>query len=112
MNLRDILNFGCRALALAGVTVLTACSSPSAGWQKAGVSDQQRQADYSVCRAQMRAATDKDYAIDQDISASRSNDWRNAGQLNAQRDNLTSGDADYSRRVLGACMTAKGYQPR
>lgn len=60
----------------------------------------------------MRAVSKQSYDIDQDITASRGNDWRKMGNYNSQQSQLAGGDADYAARVMHDCMRDKGYQQR
>jgi len=106
-----MLSFGCgqRVISLGMLLVLTGCASGASNWTKPSLDADQRAADFSDCQGDTRQATQKDYAIDQDISASRGYDWHNQGVYNQQTTNLTSGAAQKSDSILAACMMSKGY---
>jgi hypothetical protein len=89
---------------------LAACAGGARNWAKPGVSDSQRASDYAECRSAMRAVSKQNYDIDQDIAASRGNDWRRLGQYNSQQSLLSGADADYAAQVMRSCMKDKGYR--
>jgi hypothetical protein len=107
----NALTLSCRLGAIALLAGLAACSTGAKNWARPGVSDSQREKDYSECRSQMRAATKQSYDIDQDITASRGGDWRKLGDYNYQSSQLSQGDADYGASVMRGCMADKGYRP-
>ena len=107
-----MLSFGFRGGIILGVLLLqSACSNGASLWTKPSMDPERRADDYAECRDETRQATQKDYAIDQDIAASRGNDWRNQGIYNQQTSNLTSGAADKSSEILSDCMASMGYEP-
>ena len=111
---REMLNFSCalRTVGLAaGCLALAACAARDAGWQRPNTSDAIRAADYNYCRGEAKSVAGTALGIDQDIAASRGEDWRNTGTyaIESAR-NSGSDDAEFSQ-VLGACMTGKGYRP-
>ena len=107
-----MLSFGFRGGIILGVLLLqSACSSGASYWTKPSMDPERRADDYATCRDETKQATQKDYAIDQDITASRGNDWRNQGIYNQQTSNLTSGTADKSSTILSDCMASMGYEP-
>lgn len=107
------LNFRCRPgfVGLAAVTVLVGCSSGAGNWTKPSLDASQRSADFADCQAITRQETQRDYAIDQDITASRGSMWHNLGIFREQSATVTSNDAEKSDALLQSCMMGKGYEP-
>lgn len=110
MKPRNALTLSCRLAAIVTLAGLAACASGARNWTKPGASDSQRAADYAQCRSQTRAVSKQNDDIDQDIAASRGNDWRRLGQYNSQQSMLSQSDADYAAQVMRSCMKDKGYQ--
>ncbi len=86
------------------------CTS-AANWVKPGTDQDRVAADLSDCQELTREETQRNYAIDNDIMASRGKDWRNIGLYQFQSDQISGDDADKSERILSSCMEGKGYSP-
>jgi hypothetical protein len=111
MKPRNALTLSCRLAAIVAVAGLAACASHAdRNWDRPGVSDNQRAADYAECRSEMRAVTKQSDNINQDITASRGSDWRRMGDYDSQQSQLAGADSDYAARVLHDCMKDKGYR--
>ncbi len=94
------------------VLAVAGCGLARPPWQKPGASVDQVSADYEDCLARVRHLTQRDYAIDTDIAASRGSDWRNTGNYQSRVDTNQSADAAYAEGQITGCMTAKGYAPK
>jgi hypothetical protein len=68
-------------------------------------------ADLSECREEGRAATAVDTNIDNDIMATRSQDWQRTGTLGAKRNAFALQDQQHASDIIARCMAAKGYEP-
>ena len=90
---------------------LAACAGGEANWAKSGANADATYTDYEDCRAQSRAATQRDAAIDADILATRSQDWQNTGTLALHRDEMAYSTGKRAQTIIARCMAAKGYQP-
>jgi hypothetical protein len=99
--------FGITALILA--CCLSGCAGAASAWQKPGVSAAQRGDDLGDCQDETRQATQREYAIDQDIDASRAASPWNADTTQTQQ--IDTADAAKSDNILAACMIGKGYSP-
>jgi hypothetical protein len=106
-----MLTFSCRFAIAAALLCLAGCADTGRAWTKAGVSTAQRAADFNECQDEARQQTQRQYAIDSDIMASRGNDWRRSGTYNLESDRLTADAGDKSTRIMNACMVGKGYAP-
>jgi hypothetical protein len=100
-----------RACVAMVLLLLAGCSGGSREWTKAGVSADEAEAEYSDCEGQARSATQRDAAIDADILASRGTDWQRTGTLGLKRDDMANANRGQAQRIIGRCMTAKGYMP-
>jgi len=105
----------CRALAIASIA-LTACASPSGGWQQLAKNEALTQADYAACRRQAEEST---------LELSQSGrpgygilNERGTGPFNPRGDDPMaiadkSGTSALFNALIANCMTQKGYhQPR
>lgn len=97
--------------ALALVLVLAGCAGGSSAWIKPGVNSAQRADDFGDCRDQTRQATQRNYAIDQDINASQGNIVGAPHDYSSQTSRIDTADAAQSDQILAACMVGKGYSP-
>ena len=98
------------ALALAAVTMLAACQGADS-WTKPGTDRDTMRADLEECQGEARAATDVDTNIDNDIMATRSQDWQRTGTLGAKRNAFALQDRQHASDIIASCMAAKGYAP-
>src|ERR1700687_1020656 len=91
--------------------LLAACSSKPQ-WVKPGATSDAVSDDLAECRALAKASTRQDAAIDQDILASRGNDWQRNSTLQAKKSTFAMQDQGHARDIIADCMSAKGYAPR
>ena len=109
---------------LATSLVLAACESeresrapapsgpPSAlSWEKPGVSDNQRQADFQSCSASARATTERDVRIDSDRDAGRANQSGGMGDVGLRQRMQRFRQGGRETELINDCMSRKGYQP-
>ncbi len=97
-------------LLLAVALALSACQGAD-NWAKPGASRETMRSDLSECQAEARAATAQDTNIDNDIMATRSQDWQRSGTLGAKRSAFNMQDQQHASDVVARCMGAKGYSP-
>jgi hypothetical protein len=98
-------------LTLVLLLALVGCAEPSgtAFWRGGSDADA-RSRDLSDCRAEARAATQRDTSIDQDITASRGNDWQRTGLMRAHQDDMQASNINRFGDLVGTCMKARGYR--
>lgn len=87
--------------------VVTACSSVSADFTKAGATKEQLRADNAACRTEADAQTGHDADITHDIRSGDTRDRSGTSQLLRQ-----TRDAGVERRydrIFATCMKARGY---
>jgi hypothetical protein len=86
---------------------LAACASPE--WQKPGASDAEREQALAECRAEARAATEREARIDQDITSTFQQDWQRAGVAESRRTMLSDRTRALGESIVERCMKAKGW---
>lgn len=92
---------GCVLLALCG-PVSVARAQPDAGPIEAARA-------YGYCRARADAAFQSERHIDQDILATRGNDWQRAGTLSGERAEMFAEAAGRAEAIIALCMRAHGF---
>ena len=97
-----------RACFLVLLLALSACSGGSQ-WNKPGADPQIVRADLRDCESEARALTRQDENIDNDIMATRGQDWQRTGTLGAKRETLALQNQGRSGNIVEQCMRAKGY---
>lgn len=107
-----MLSFACRPaiIAIAPLLLLCGCLGGGEGWTKPSLDVAQRSADFAACKQDTRQATQREYAIEQDINASRGTDMRNRGTFDQLSQNLDTSPRDQSTALLQSCMLGKGYE--
>jgi hypothetical protein len=78
-------------------------------WAKPGADEATVASEYQDCRATAGSAVKTDADIDQDILATRGDDWRRAGVGQAQTRTMREHTRDRSAAIVEACMRAKGF---
>src|SRR5690348_8375906 len=97
----------------AAVLLLTAgCSGGGANWTKSGADEVAASAAYRDCRGLADTAVETDRAIDQDIMASRGDDWQRAGVVRAQTRVMNEHTRDRAAAIVDSCMKGKGFSPK
>lgn len=89
--------------------LLTLAACGAAGWSKPGVSSEKAAQDYAECRHAVELANRRDSDIDQDILATRGQDWERLGLLTQKRNDYADSNAARSGDAVERCMLAKGY---
>jgi hypothetical protein len=99
------------AVLLAGCAA--AGSWTKADWTKAGADAAAAAREYQDCRAMAATAVKTDADIDQDILATRHNDWQRASRFRLQTETMREHTSDRAAAIVAACMRAKGFaEPR
>lgn len=108
------------------VLLLAACNSVSmpgwpkaapeeavsaSAWTKAGVDAASVERAYNDCLSLTDTATRTDFAIDQDIAASRGSDLQHSDFAGAQLRGAQQSDRDRAQSILSSCMEGKGFTP-
>src|SRR5579859_2302641 len=87
------------AFALAALAMLTACQGAD-NWAKPGTDRDTMRADLGECQGEARAATAVDTNIDNDIMATRSQDWQRTGTLGAKRSTFAMQDQGHAQDII------------
>jgi|SRR5437764_5153606 len=104
---------GAVPLHAAAVLLLAAgCSGGGANWAKSGAGDTAASAAYQDCRGLSDTAVETDRAIDQDILASRQDDWQRASVVRAQTRVMHERTRDRAAAIIDSCMKGKGFSPK
>ncbi len=103
-----MLTFTCRCGVAAMLLLLAGCAG-SGGWTKPGTDAALRSADFSDCQDLSRQQTQRQYAIDSDIMASRGSDWHRSGTFNLETDRINSDPGVQTDQIIAGCMHARGY---
>ena len=80
-----------------------------ADWTKAGADAAAAAGEYQECRAMAATAVKSQADIDQDILASRQNDWQRASIVRVQTRTTQDATRDRAAAIVDACMRAKGF---
>jgi hypothetical protein len=78
-------------------------------WAKAGADEATVAGEYQDCRALAGTAVKTEADIDQDILATRGDDWRRAGVGRLQVRTMREHTRDRGAMIVDACMRAKGF---
>jgi hypothetical protein len=104
---------GAHGLGAAAILFLLAgCADAGANWAKPGADETAAGAAYRDCRGLADTVVETDRAIDQDISASRQDDWQRAGVVRAQTRVMDEHTRDRAGTIVDSCMKAKGFSPK
>ena len=98
--------------AAAILLLLTGCADAGTDWAKPGADESAAAAAYRDCRGLADTAVETDRAIDQDISASRQDDWQRASVVRAQTRVMHEHTRDRAVGIVDSCMKAKGFSPK
>ena len=98
-------------LSLAGCYTVTGGgdNAPRGEWAKPDTDGAKTARDLSACQIDARRTGGTDARIDQDIAASRGEDWQRSGSYSANLAQLRDSNAARERQYVAACMKAKGY---
>ena len=86
-------------------------AATASAWMKPGADPAAVESTYQACLAATNTATRTDFDIDQDISASRSNDLQHSAFAQTQMRQNQDTNRDRAQTVLSSCMEAKGFSP-
>jgi hypothetical protein len=86
-------------------------AATASAWTKPGADSAIVEAAYDDCLAATETASRTDFAIDQDIAASRSSDLQHSEFAQNRMQQTEDTDRDRAQAVLSSCMTAKGFSP-
>lgn len=95
-----------------GLALLLGACSSKPQWVKPGATSDMVSEDLAECRALANSATRQDAAIDQDILATRGNDWQRDSTIQAKKTTFAIQNQGHIREIIADCMSAKGYVPR
>ena len=90
--------------------MLAGCAGGS-DWAKPGMDQAAAGRDYQDCRELADTAVKTSADIDQDILATRQNDWQRAGVVRTQTRVMHEQTGDRATAIIDSCMKAKGYSP-
>jgi hypothetical protein len=96
------------AAAMAVLAVLAGCGG-GGGWAKAGADEAAAASEYQDCRALAGTAVKTDADIDQDILATRGDEWRRGGVGQLQTRTMRDHTRDRGAAIVESCMRAKGF---
>ena len=99
-------------LPTAVVLLLIAGCASSGDWGKPGADDAAAAAAYQDCRGLADTAVETDRAIDQDILASRQNDWERASVVRTQTRVMQEHTRDRAAAIVDSCMKGKGFRAK
>ena len=105
------MNRATRLCPMFALLLLAGCSG-AGDWTKAGGDEAAAARDYQDCRALAEGAVRTDADIDQDISATRQNDWQRAGVVRLQTRVMHEQTRDRAASIIDSCMKAKGFSQK
>lgn len=98
------------SLAAAAVALLLAgCAAGAGSWTKAGADQAAAGGAYSDCKDLADTAVHTEADINQDILASRGNDWQRASVGRVETQSMQERTGDRTGNIIAACMKAKGF---
>ena len=100
-----------RAGCIIAAVLLAGCAGGGGDWAKPGTDEAGAARDYRECRAAAATSVRTDADIDQDILATRQQDWRRAGTGRAQSRTMQDHTRDRAASIIASCMRAKGFAP-
>jgi hypothetical protein len=103
---------GLRLCAPGIMLLLAACAAGGSDWAKPGGDDAAAATAYQDCRGLSDTVVSTDRAIDQDIMASRQNDWQRASVVRQQTRIMHEHTGDRAAAILDSCMKGKGFSPK
>jgi hypothetical protein len=98
--------------AAAALLLLAGCSGGGGNWAKSGADEAATNAAYQDCRGLADTAVETDRAIDQDILASRQDDWQRASVVRTQTRVMHEHTRDRAGAIVDSCMKGKGFNPK
>src|SRR5260370_13832201 len=80
-------------------------------WAKPGMDQAAAGREYQDCRELADTAVKTEADIDQDILATRQNDWQRAGVVRTQTRLMPEQTGDLAAAIVDSLLRAKGYSP-
>ncbi len=102
--MRDV----CAALLIATAGLLAGCAA-AGGWAKPGADEATMAGDYRDCRTLAADAVRPEIDINQDILATRQNDWQRAQVGQVASATMQEETRRRAASIVASCMQAKGY---
>jgi hypothetical protein len=112
-NMRSAVAAGPRPVVtrclLPALALLLAGCGGAGSWTKSGADAAATASEYQDCRAIAASAIKTDADIDQDILATRQEDWQRSGTGRVATQTTQDHTRDREAAVVSACMRAKGF---
>ncbi|HKS89403.1 MAG TPA: hypothetical protein VJR70_08190 [Stellaceae bacterium] len=96
-----------RLVALVLLPALAACAG--GGWAKPGADAAATDAAYSECRAEASSAIAPEIGINEDILATRQNDWQRTHVGHVASETMRDQTRGRAAALVASCMQAKGF---
>lgn len=107
-----LLLAGCSSISMPGWPKPAPETAVGAGaWTKPGADAATIASAYGSCADIADSATDKDFAIDQDIAASRGSDLQRSDFAGTQQRDAQRTNRDRTQAILSSCMEKQGFTP-
>jgi hypothetical protein len=100
---------GWRHVASCAVLAVVAGCGGRGDWARTGADEATVAGEYQDCLAMAGTAIKTDADIDQDILATRGDDWRRAGLGRLQVRTMREHTRDRGGAIVDSCMRAKGF---
>ncbi len=100
-----------RAGGLILAVLLAGCGSPEPNWVRPAADAAATARAYQDCSETASSAVRTDANIDQDILASRQNDWQRSSVVRLQSQAMQDHTRDRADAIIAACMKSKGFTP-
>jgi hypothetical protein len=95
-------------IVLGAMATLIGCGG-RADWAKAGADEATVAGEYQDCLGLAGGAVKTDADIDQDILATRGDDWRRGGVGRVQTQTMREHTRERGAAIIDACMRSKGF---
>ena len=86
-------------------------AAAASAWTRPGADAATVDGAFADCLAMSNTATQKDFDIDQDITASRGSDMQHSAFAGAALRDAQNSNRDRAQAILSSCMEAKGFSP-
>ena len=105
----SLLTCARRAALLLALAPAACFQATSGQWAKEGVDSAVVAHDQAVCQREARQLAGAEAHIDQDIIASRGEDWQRTGSYAGNVAQMNESNAARERAMVDRCMRAQGY---
>jgi len=92
-------------------TLALAGCAAAGGWAKPGADAAAAAHEYQDCRELADSTVRPEFDIDQDILATRQNDWQRTHIGLVEADAMRQGTRGRAATIVQSCMQAKGFAP-